>query len=458
MAGAFLIGALLSVYLVYSAVRDLAAAWSGTGLPSFEISSGEDSQNALTPGATPTVALLEEMPDPWNGTERVTILLMGLDFRDWERGEGPPRTDSMMLVTLDPISKTGGMLSIPRDLWVEIPAYGHGRINTAYFIGERDRLPGGGPALAVKTVEKFIGVPIQYYMQIDFGAFERMVDEIGGIEIEVPEYIKIDPIGPDNTVRLEAGTYTFNGEVALAYARSRRSEGGDFDRAKRQQQVAIAIRDKILDLEMVPTMVSKSPALYQELASGIRTNLTLEEMIALGLLALQVDKENISRGVIAPPNNVTLEKVLYGGEEAEVLKPVPDQIRLLRDEIFTSTGAIGPSIEFEEPADAADQEGAQLAVLNGAGEEGLAGQTASLLRDLGFNVVEVSNADRMDYPQTRVIDYTGNPYTTQYLMELMDLTQSQILLQSVPESDIDLALIIGYDWYELLPKLNAALP
>jgi hypothetical protein len=97
-----------------------------------------------------------------------------------------------------------------------------------------------------------------------------------------------------------------------------------------------------------------------------------------------------------------------------------------------------------------------MAVLNGAGEEGLAGRMAELLGGLGFNVVEISNADRMDYPQTRVIDYTGNPYTTQYLLELMELTQSQILFQTLPDSQIDLALIVGYDWYEVIPKLLAA--
>lgn len=456
LAGAFIIAALLSIYLVFRIVHDLAAAWSGTGLPSFQFNGSGGDLVATTPGVAPTAVLLGEMPEPWSGTERVTILVLGLDFRDWERGDGPPRTDSMMLVTLDPVSETAGMLSIPRDLWVEIPAYGHGRINTAYFIGERDRLPGGGPALAVKTVEKFIGVSIQYYIQIDFSAFVRMVDEIGGVEIDVPQEIRVDPIGPDNTVFLDPGVQILSGEVALGYARSRKTEGGDFDRARRQQQVAMAIRQQILKLDMLPTLIAKATVLYQELASGIHTNLALDQMISLGLLAVQISPENVNRGVIAPPNNVTLETVLYGGKEAEVLKPVPDQIRLLRDEIFTATGAIGPSISVEEPGNAAEQEKARMAVLNGAGEEGLAGRTAELLGGLGFNVVEISNADRMDYPQTRVIDYTGNPYTTQYLLELMDLTQSQILFQTLPDSQIDLALIVGYDWYEVLPKLLAA--
>lgn len=454
LAGAFAVGALFSAYLVFVLVRDLSASWSGTGLPSFGVPKTQPADGTASLDSTPTITILETLPDPWSGNERVTILLMGLDYRDWESGEGAPRTDSMMLVTVDPVSKTAGMLSIPRDLWVEIPGYGHGRINTAYVLGEQDRLPGGGPELAIKTVEKFMGVPIHYYLQIDFGAFERMVDEIGGVEIDVPEAIKVDPIGPHNTVDLEPGVQTLSGEVALAYARARHTEGGDFDRSKRQQQVALAIRSQILRLNMIPTLVAKAPALYQELASGIRTNLSLEQMISLGLMIFQVNPGNIGRAVISPPEMVTLERVIYGGEVAEVLKPVPDKIRMLRDEIFTATGAIGPSVDTGDPESAAEDEFARLAVLNGAGVEGLAGRFADALGDLGFNVTEISNADRMDYPTTRIVDYTGNPYTTQYLVTLLDLTQSQVLFQTLPDGEVDVALVIGYDWQALLAKLS----
>jgi LCP family protein required for cell wall assembly len=454
LAGAFVLAAVFSVYLVFVMVRGLAAAWSGTGLPSFDISGGKVVSGTTSPDATPTVVLMDELPEPWSGTSRVTILLMGLDYRDWESGEGAPRTDSMMLVTLDPISETAGMLSIPRDLWVEIPAYGHGRINTAYALGEQDRLPGGGPALAVKTVEKLLGVPIQYYVQIDFGAFVRMIDEIGGLEIDVPFRITVDPIGPNNTVVLGSGFQTLSGDVALAYARARHTERGDFDRARRQQKIALALRDQLLELNMVATVVARAPALYQELSSGIRTNLALDQMIALGMLALQISPDDIRSAVIAPPEMVTLETIIYGGEEAEVLKPVPNQIRMLRDEIFTATGAIGPSISVEDAADAADQETARVAVLNGTGEEELAAKMAEIFEKLGLNVVEIGNADVFGYATTHVMDYTGNPYTTHYLMELMDLSQSQILFQSVPDSEIDIAIIIGADWPDLLPKLS----
>lgn len=446
LAAAFLLASLASGALAYAAVRDLAASWSGgVGLPTFRGSGGQTSGQPVAPGEpTPTApVVLEETAQPWDGTDRVTVLVMGLDFRDWLEGDGPPRTDSMMLVTVDPVTKTAGMLSIPRDLWVEIPGFEHNRINTAYFLGETYNLPGGGPGLAMKTVENFLGVPIQYYAVIEFSAFERAIDEIGGIDVWVHEDIKISPIGKPSRW-LEGGKgHHLNGADALAYARARKTEGGDFDRARRQQQVALAILDRVVGFDMVPTLVRKAPALYQEVASGIRTNLTFEQMLRLGLLAVQIPEENIKRGVIAPPEMVTFVTLPDG---AQVLRPVPDKIRQLRDEIFTTTGPIGPALPTEDPAAAARAENARIAVLNGAGVEGLAGRTAEWLRGQGVEVAEVGNADRLDYAKTLIIDYTGNPYTTRYLMELMGLSQGQVLLQIDFDREIDVAVVLGADW------------
>jgi len=185
-------------------------------------------------------------PAPWDGASRVNILIMGLDSADMAGREGPARTDTMILLTLDPVTRTAGMLSIPRDLWVNVPGYGNNKINTAYFLGEGYGEPGGGPGLAIKTVEKFLGIPIHFYAQIDFSAFEQFIDELGGVEVDVPEEISVDPIGPHNTVVLEPGLQTLDGPTALAYARNRDTVGNDFDRAQRQQQVIMAIRDRIL--------------------------------------------------------------------------------------------------------------------------------------------------------------------------------------------------------------------
>jgi hypothetical protein len=126
---------------------------------------------------------------------------------------------------------------------------------------------------------------------------------------------------------------------------------------------------------------------------------------------------------------------------------------MLRDEIFTESGAIGPSVETGDASSAALSESAKVAVLNGAGEEGLATQFSERVKALGLDVVEIGNADRMDYPTTRIIDYTGNPYTTHYLLESMGLTQGQILSQINTESEVDIAVIVGYDWQNIISLL-----
>jgi polyisoprenyl-teichoic acid--peptidoglycan teichoic acid transferase len=323
--------------VAYLAARDWATAWTVTGLNPFQPHASTLGGATPVPGATipPEAAMT---PVPWTGAERVTILLMGLDYRDWVSGVGFPRTDTMLLVTVDPITRQAGLMSIPRDLWVEIPGFPHQRINTAYPSGENNRVPGGGPGLAMRTVEDLLGVPIQYYAIVEFSAFERMIDEIGGIDVLVTERIKISPIGRTSIWLDPEGTH-LDGAEALAYARVRKGAGDDFGRAERQQQVALAVIDRVLGFNMIPTLVTRAPALYAELQSGIQTNMTLDQMIAFGWLAVQIPKSDIHRGVIGPPKMVGFYTLPDG---QKVIRPVPDQIRILRDEIFTATSGLGP--------------------------------------------------------------------------------------------------------------------
>ncbi len=336
---AFAVGMLLLGVLLFSAVRNITASWTGTGLNPFSPipPTEQPGVEPSAPGPTATLVLPEVTPMPWNGKSRVTILLLGLDFRDWQEGVGAPRSDTMILLSVDPVTQQVSMLSIPRDLWVEIPGFTHNRINTAYSSGEANRLPGGGPGLAMRAVEGLVGVPIQYYAVIDFATFERLIDEIGGIDVLVQERIKISPIGRLSKW-LDAKAYHLDGAEALAYARNRKGSGGDFSRAQRQQQVALAILDRVVGFEMIPTLVTKAPALYQELASGIRTNMSLDEIISLAWLAARLPKENIQQGVIAPPKMVGFYTRPDG---AQVLRPVPDEIRILRDQLFVDTSGIG---------------------------------------------------------------------------------------------------------------------
>ena len=446
LAVAFIVAAVGSGILVFTTVRGLASAWTGTGINPFRSLGGTDAEGTEGTPAIPTPVTDVGITAPeWNGSDRVTLLLMGLDYRDWLADEGAPRTDSMMLLTLDPVARTAGMLSIPRDLWVDIPGFERNRINTAYSQGEGFNVPGGGPGLAMRTVENLLGVPVQYYAVIDFYTFERLVDEIGGVNILVTQDVKISPLGRESYLLWEGERVHLDGPDALAYARARKTAGGDFDRAKRQQQVALALVDSILNLNNMPSLIAKAPSLYQELASGIRTNLGLDQMISLGVLALDVvSKETVQKGVISPPENVTLETLPDG---AQVLKPIPEKIRELRDKIFTNTSAVGPSVSEEDLDEGARIEAARISVRNGSGTEGLATQTADYFKAQGLNVVEVGNADRLDYDKSiLMVQNATYPYAVRFLAGLLNLSQSQILYPVTSNPDVDVIVVLGYDW------------
>ena len=296
LVAVFAVFAIATAFVAFFWARSFFASWKLTSLDGSPPIAAETNNNQVVlPENGADIPFQPESgpsAQPWDGKTRVTILLMGLDYRDCETEagfqdcdtSGAARTDSMMLVSIDPVSKSVGVLSIPRDLWVYIPGYDYYKINTAYFLGEANKMPEGGPGLAMDTVEQVLGVPIQYYAQVDFGAFVRIIDELGGVKIRPAEKIKIDPIGPNNSFYLEPGVYVVDGATALAYARNRYTEGGDFDRANRQQEVLLSVRERVMKFNMLPTLVTKAPTLYNEVQKGVRTNLTLQQIVQLALL------------------------------------------------------------------------------------------------------------------------------------------------------------------------------
>jgi LCP family protein required for cell wall assembly len=354
----------------------------------------------------------------------------------------------MMLVTMDPVSRTAGMLSIPRDLWVNVPGFDYGKINTAYYLGELYNLPGGGPGLAVQTAEELLGVDINYYAQIDFSAFENFIDEIGGIDVEVPYELTVDPIGPGNTVTLPAGMQHLDGPTALAYARNRDTWGADFDRADRQQQVILAIFDKITSLGALPKLIANSPTIYNNLRYGIHTNLTLKQIISLAWTAAQIPRENIKKGVIGP--NETSRS--FSPDGLDILLPDMDAVRLVRDEVFSSTSGIAPvaTVYISNPEELRQAENATVSVLNATTSAGLASETSEWLKNQGINVVDTGNADEKS-DSTVIIDYTGKPYTVQYLVELLNIQPNSIYSRYDPNSQTDIAILLGTDWADNNP-------
>jgi LCP family protein required for cell wall assembly len=396
----------------------------------------------------PSVSIPDsDLPSAWDGASRVTVLLIGLDYRDYLANDGPPRSDSMIVLSIDPISKTAAMVSIPRDMWVNIPGFKYSRINTAYSLGEGAKLPGGGPELARKTVEQFLGVPIQYYAQIDFNAFVHFIDLIGGIVIYNDEDLRLDPVGSgQDKIKLTCcGERQLTGEKTLAYVRYRKGEGGDVARAQRQQKVILAIREKVTDPENFPVLLGQARQFYEEFSAGIKTNMSFDTALQLGLLAKDIPVESIKRGVI-DYSMVSLDDVVLDGQNANIMKPLPDKIRVLRDELFTSGGPTSPLAAQGDPAQLMKDDAATIRVLNGSATQGLEVTTGNYFRTLGLAVLEAGTADRT-FDSTVIVLYSPKLYTLKYLQAVFNISSStQIVIRPDPAAPFDIEIYLGNDW------------
>lgn len=236
----------------------------------------------------------------WDGDSRFTILFMGVDRRPGDNSIAH-LTDTMMLISLDPATKRIGILSIPRDLYVQVPGYSElQRINTPMVLGEI-RQPGLGPSLAMQTVQYNLGIRVNEYVLMDFQAAIDLVNVIGGIEVTT-DYTINDRTYPDmfygyDPFYLAAGTHNLDGETALKFARTRHGDS-DLERARRQQQVLDAVRSKVVSFDMLPTLAFQAPTLLTTLDDNLYTGLSLQEMIELAWFAKDVPAENISANVI----------------------------------------------------------------------------------------------------------------------------------------------------------------
>jgi len=268
------------------------------------------------------------------------VLVLGTDRREsW--ANNADNTDTLMVFFLDPKADQAAILSIPRDLYVEIPGHDRGRINTAYSWGTEDG--SGGLSLARKTVSDLLDVPIDHAMLVDFNAFTAVVDAIGGIDVEVPYDIN-DPTYPDGDTgfdpfTISAGDHHLDGETALKYARTRATYGGDFDRSTRQRQVVMAIRDRVVQKEMLPRLIAQSPRLWSELKGSFEADLSLKTMIDLALLASRLSGDEIT--TVGIDQSCVSAWTTPGG--AEVLLPDQPAIDTLVRETFLHSRAANVS-------------------------------------------------------------------------------------------------------------------
>ncbi|RLT54054.1 MAG: LytR family transcriptional regulator [Chloroflexi bacterium] len=243
----------------------------------------------LEPGATPmpTPVLPEAPPFPENcsGPGQMNLLLMGVDGRTADFNTFG-RADTLMLLAIDFGMPAAHLLSIARDLWITVPGYAsylpvEGRVNLGYALGDKYGYPGGNPAFQVFTVSQALGVRVDRYAVVNFTAFEKIIDALGGLDVTMQVALRdpLYPLGPDNTMVLEipAGDVHLDGRTALMYARTRHADS-DFGRMRRQQKILMAAREKLLS----PAVIFAVPALLQFAFTAVHSDLSLEEIGLLG--------------------------------------------------------------------------------------------------------------------------------------------------------------------------------
>jgi LCP family protein required for cell wall assembly len=366
------------------------------------------------------------LPD-WQGTDRINILLLGIDKRDDEPIEGT-RSDTMMLASIDPVSKSAALVSLPRDMWVNIPGCGvragcigsQQRINVAHAVG--------GPEMAMQTVTTDFGIPLQYYARVDFRGFEQMVNAVGGVAIDVDWPVKDDEYPtPDYgymRIYFGPGPQLMDGPTALEYARSRHGMN-DFARAGRQQKVILAVRNRVLQMDML----SRAPELVGIAQQSVSTNLSPVQMLALGKLVSQIDHDRISNLVI----DASYVRPFVGADGADLLDP--------------DIAAIKRAIANAERTAARPELKARIEVLNGSGTAGLGQRAADFLSAQGFNVVRIAAAERTDYTSS-VVQVLGADTTdsARALAQALKMPETVISMQPTENATADIRIVVGRDF------------
>lgn len=374
------------------------------------------------------------------------FLLTGLDRRKWEIDPGPGLTDTIIVAFLDAQKGTAGLISIPRDTWVEVPHYQPYKMNQVFSVGDATSYPGGGPALMMETAGNLLGVTIDYYIQVDFDAFIALVDAVNGVMIEVPHKILVDP---DPSVegdmkKLKPGLQVLPGDLALGYVRTRETAEGDFDRNKRQQQILVGLQKKLFTYEILPTIIPNLPGLYRDLSTHIETNLSLSQIVTLAWAAKEINPQLVQTKTINQP----LVEPGFNSKDQYVLFPDTEAIRKTWNEMqnIISTPIPEPTREATL-GELVEKENAKVAVQNATISPGLASETADFLISKNIQVTEIGNADKFK-DQTNIYDYSGNPSTVQKILNIMGYSQTRLYHRSDPNSTVDILIELGADWVQ----------
>jgi LCP family protein required for cell wall assembly len=406
-------------------------------------------------GGTGTAAALKDNVNPdllkGEGRGRVNVLLLG---RGGGNHDGPDLTDTMMLASVDPVNHTSTLLSLPRDLWVNVPNQGVMKLNAAWETGEFKYLgkvtPGStnphaisaGFSMVDQTVQSVLGVNIDYNVLVDFQAFQQGVDTVGGINVNVPTDL-VDPTmaweNNGNSTLATAGAQTFSGKQALMYVRSRETSS-DFARAQRQRSVLLALKSKVETLGTLSNPFKLS-GLFNTFGDNVQTDLSLGNANRLYSIMKNVSGANITS--IDLNDNSTPGATQYVADGSingqSIVLPKAGLFQYADIQQFVRTQLKDPYIM---------KENAKIFVLNGTLIAGLATNKTNELKSYGYNVAKVANTPNPGWTQTTLVDLTHgkDKYTKHYLEQRLNVTAASSLSDTtIPTNGADFVIIIGSD-------------
>ncbi len=398
-------------------------------------------------------AALQQNVDPaklnGEGDGRVNILLLG---KGGPGHEAPDLTDTLLLASIDAVQNEAALVSVPRDMYVEDEGGYSMKINAIYSTAKQARLANGSDTdsdkqsaedaglKAVKNaVSEVLGVPVHYYIMVDFTAFEEAINTVGGItvDVKVPLYdSSVAWLLGGNPLIAGEGIQTFDGKRALLYARSRKgSARGDFDRTERQREIIVALQSKILSLGTFSNPY-KITELLGNFGDRVRTDLSgLGEVKRLYEIGQQIGSDKISSVGLADPPNVLVGTDTIGSQS--VVVPTAGLYQYEEIHKYIRNNLKDAYLKSED---------AKILILNGTGTPGLATATSEELESYGYNVVGVDNAPTADYVASQFIDLTNGAkrYTKSYLERRLGLTSTTQAPAGVPGAvAADFVIIIG---------------
>lgn len=358
----------------------------------------------------------------WNGKDRITVAMLGLTQRTTE----PARTDTLLLMDVDPSRHVIHMLSVPRDLWVNIPGYGYGKLAIPYEVG--------GARLTAYTLERDLGIPVDYTMALTFRGFIRILNAMGGVNVNVPRELK-DPLYPCLTgnaycpIDIKKGLQHMAGYQALEFVRERHAFAQqDLARVQDQQALALAVKSTLIS----PLTLPRYPGILTALKSSLITDLPWNDLPELGIQDLLASKNQLTHNYINISNGLVQPGVSADGQD--ILLPT------------TSTGI--PALVhrlFSDPR--LREEHASIEVLNGTARAGLASDVKATLRGMGFDAVSAGNANSARYRHTVVIENTPAGGTAGYTARrLQRVLHAQLRQQAIPNQSAHLVVILGSDF------------